>query len=62
MDTLEHLNQSLFLLINADPASPAWRIQAGMFIANRLILLVLAALAGLWLWAASRSAAWCSRR
>ena len=40
MDTLEHLNQSLFLLINADPASPAWRIQAGMFIANRLILLV----------------------
>ena len=50
MDTLEHLNQSLFLLINADPASPAWRIQAGMFIANRLILLVPAALAGLWLW------------
>ena len=49
MDTLEHLNQSLFL-INADPASPAWRIQAGMFIANRLILLVPAALAGLWLW------------
>ena len=49
MDTLEHLNQSLFLLINADPASPAWRIQAGMFIANRLIL-VPAALAGLWLW------------
>ena len=49
MDTLEHLNQSLFLLINADPASPAWRIQAGMFIANRLILLVPAALAGLWL-------------
>ena len=46
----EHLNQSLFLLINADPASPAWRIQAGMFIANRLILLVPAALAGLWLW------------
>ena len=62
MDTLEHLNQSLFLLINADLASPAWRIQAGMFIANRLILLVPAALAGLWLWAASRSAAWCSRR
>ena len=29
-----------------------------MFIANRLILLVPAALAGLWLWAASRSAAW----
>ncbi len=50
MDTLEHLNQSLFLLINADPASPAWRIQAGMFIANRLILLVPATLAGLWLW------------
>lgn len=50
MDFLEHINQSLFLLINADPASPAWRIQAGLFIANRLILLVPATLAGLWLW------------
>ena len=50
MDFLEPINQSLFLLINADPASPAWRIQTALFVANRLILLVPAALAGLWLW------------
>ncbi|MCH4583982.1 phosphatase PAP2 family protein [Achromobacter xylosoxidans] len=50
MDFLEPINQSLFLLINADPASPAWHIQAALFVANRLILLVPAALAGLWLW------------
>ena len=58
MDTLEHLNQSLFLLINADPASPAWRIQAGMFIANRLILLVRRRSPDSGCGAASRSAAW----
>ncbi len=34
MEFLEPLNQSLFLLINADPASPAWRIQAGLIVAN----------------------------
>lgn len=52
MDFLEPLNQSLFLLINADPASPGWRIQAGLFVANRLILLVPIVLAALWLWGA----------
>lgn len=50
MDFLTALNHSLFLSINADPASPAWRIQAAMLIANRLILLVPCALAALWLW------------
>lgn len=50
MDFVEPINQSLFLLINADPASPVWHIQAALFVANRLILLVPAALAGLWLW------------
>ena len=50
MEFLEPLNQSLFLLINADPASPGWRIQAGLIVANRLIQLLPIALAALWLW------------
>ena len=50
MDFLEPLNQSLFLLINADPATPIWRIHAAMLVANQLILLVPGALAALWLW------------
>ncbi|HEY9321173.1 MAG TPA: phosphatase PAP2 family protein [Achromobacter sp.] len=50
MSFLESLNQSLFLLINADPSTPAWRIHAAMLVANPLILLVPVALAALWLW------------
>ena len=50
MNALEGLNQSLFLLINAVPATPVWRIHAAMLLANWLILLVPAALAALWLW------------
>jgi undecaprenyl-diphosphatase len=50
MDFLESLNQSLFLLINADPATPAWQIHAAMLVANRLILLVPGVMAACWLW------------
>lgn len=50
MDFLESLNQSLFLLINADPATPAWRIHAAMLVANKLILLVPGVMAAVWLW------------
>ncbi len=50
MDFLEPLNQSLFLLINADPATPVWRIHAALLVANKLILLVPCVLAALWLW------------
>ncbi|CAB3694387.1 phosphatase PAP2 family protein [Achromobacter pestifer] len=50
MDFLESINQSLFLLINADPATPAWQIHAAMLVANQLILLVPGGLAALWLW------------
>ena len=50
MNSLEGLNQSLFLWINADPATPVWQIHAAMLVANRLILLVPAVLAALWLW------------
>lgn len=50
MDFLESFNQSLFLLINADPATPAWRIQAAMLVANKLILLIPGVMAAVWLW------------
>ncbi|MNQ57853.1 putative undecaprenyl-diphosphatase YbjG [compost metagenome] len=50
MDFLESCNHSLFLLINADPATPAWRIHAALLAANKLILLVPGVLAGVWLW------------
>ena len=50
MDFLESFNQSLFLLINADPATPVWRIHAALLVANQLILLVPGALAAMWLW------------
>lgn len=50
MDFLESFNQSLFLLINADPATPAWRIHAAMLVANKLILLVPGVMAAVWLW------------
>ncbi|WP_251865612.1 phosphatase PAP2 family protein [Achromobacter sp. Marseille-Q4962] len=50
MEFLEPLNQSLFLLANADPATPAWQIQAALLLANRLILLVPCGLTALWLW------------
>ncbi|MGE8666549.1 MAG: phosphatase PAP2 family protein [Achromobacter mucicolens] len=50
MDFLESFNQSLFLLINADPATPAWRIHAAMLAANKLILLIPGVMAAVWLW------------
>lgn len=50
MDFLESFNQSLFLLINADPATPAWRIHAAMLVANQVILLVPGVMAAVWLW------------
>lgn len=50
MDFLESFNQSLFLSINADPATPAWRIHAAMLLANKFILLVPGVMAAVWLW------------
>ncbi|MFJ3461099.1 phosphatase PAP2 family protein [Achromobacter spanius] len=50
MNSLEALNQSLFLLINADPATPVWQIHAAMLVANKLILLVPGVMATVWLW------------
>lgn len=50
MNALDALNHALFLSINADPATAAWQIQAGLLLANRLILFVPGALVAMWLW------------
>ncbi|MDH0092664.1 phosphatase PAP2 family protein [Achromobacter mucicolens] len=50
MSPLEALNQSLFLLINASPATPVWQLHAAMLVANKLILLVPGIMATVWLW------------
>lgn len=50
MSPLEALNQSLFLLINASPATPVWQLHAAMLVANKLILLVPGIMATIWLW------------
>jgi len=47
---LENLNNTLFLLINATPASEGWQISLATFIARDLILIVPLLAAGMWLW------------
>lgn len=47
---LENLNHSLFLLINATPASAPWAISFATFIAQDLILIVPLLAAAMWLW------------
>ncbi|WP_435927133.1 undecaprenyl-diphosphate phosphatase [Dryocola sp. BD613] len=47
---MEQLNQALFLLINATPASPEWLIRLAIFIAKDLINIVPLLIAVLWLW------------
>ncbi|MEL0554819.1 MULTISPECIES: undecaprenyl-diphosphate phosphatase [Enterobacteriaceae] len=47
---LENINDALFALINATPASPAWAIEIATFIAKEVILLVPLLAAALWLW------------
>jgi undecaprenyl-diphosphatase len=46
---LEMLNRTLFLAINATPATPAWLIGLAQVIANDLIASIPLILAGLWL-------------
>ena len=47
---MESLNQNLFLLINATPASPEWIIKLAIFFAKDLISIVPLLIAILWLW------------
>jgi len=49
MDAVETLNQTIFLALNATPATPHWLITAGTLIADYAILLVPAMLVALWL-------------
>lgn len=54
---MEHLNQTLFLLINATPGSPEWTIKLAIFIAKDLINIVPLLIAILWLWGQRRQIA-----
>ena len=47
---MEELNRSLFIAINATPASPAWLLQLATFIAKDLIAIVPLLIVALWLW------------
>lgn len=47
---MEELNRSLFIAINATPASPAWLLQLATFIAKDLIAIVPLLIVVLWLW------------
>ena len=49
MQAIETLNRTLFLALNASPATPEWLIAAGVLIANYAILLVPVLLLSLWL-------------
>mgnify|MGYP004716407301 CR=1 FL=1 len=51
---LDNLNNSLFLLINATPASAPWAISFATFIAQDLILIVPLLAAAMWLWGERR--------
>lgn len=51
---LENLNTTLFLLINATPASAQWQISLATFIAKDLILIVPLLAAAMWLWGERR--------
>lgn len=50
MEQLEVFNRSLFLIINAAPDTPLWRIGDAIWVANGLIFMIPALLLGLWLW------------
>lgn len=49
MNAVETLNRTIFLALNATPATPHWLIAAGTLIADYAILLVPAMLVALWL-------------
>jgi len=49
MDAAETLNRTIFLVLNATPATPHWLIVSGTLIADYAILLVPAMLVALWL-------------
>jgi undecaprenyl-diphosphatase len=50
MNSIEHLNQTLFLLINATPHTASWIIQIAAVFADNFILGVPVLLLIMWLW------------
>ncbi len=50
-ETMNILNQTLFLWINAKPGSPTWLMNIALFLAKDLILIVPLLAMTLWLWA-----------
>lgn len=50
MASIEALNRAIFLLLNAGPDTPSWRIGLATLCAERLIYLVPLLLLVLWLW------------
>lgn len=50
MTTLESLNQTAFLHLNADPSTPAWKLNIAIVAAEYLIYLIPVFLVGLWCW------------
>lgn len=51
---LENFNNTLFLMINATPASAQWEISLATFLAKDLILIVPLLAAAMWLWGERR--------
>lgn len=51
---LENLNNTLFSMINATPASAQWKISLATFLAKDLILIVPLLAAAMWLWGERR--------
>jgi len=47
---MEAINHTLFLWINATPASPAWLLNLATFVAKDLIAIVPLLIVALWLW------------
>lgn len=50
MTTLETLNQTAFLHLNADLSTPAWKVNIAIVAAEYLIYLIPMVLVGLWFW------------
>lgn len=52
---MDSLNHTLFLLINADPDTALWAVDAGRLLAKRVIYIIPLMLVGMWLWGDSTS-------
>lgn len=51
---LENVNHTLFLLINATPATPYWLLRLALWVARYLIMIVPLSIITLWMWGPRR--------